>query len=291
MNSIKKISAYLLLGLSVGLLSGCKAALLDPQGAVGQSEKNLLIISVALMMIVVVPTLFLTGYFFWKYREKAKHPAQYLPEWNHSAKIESMVWLFPSVIIVVLSVITWYSTHKLDPYRPLDHHKKPLVIQVVSLDWKWLFIYPDYGIASVGEFAFPVNRPVSFEITSDTVMSSFFIPQLGSQIYTMAGMETKLHLIADRPGHYKGVNTGYSGHGFSDMKFTAIATANDKKFDQWVDNVRHSSHDLLTQQQFSALAKPSHGYPVTYYAVVKKGLFKDIIHKFMPMSNPTPRHS
>ena len=285
---IKNFAYLILIIFSAGLLMSCDAAVLDPRGMIGQSEKELLLVSLGLVLIVIVPTLFLTAYFIWKYREKRS--AEHLPDWSYSRKIECAIWLIPIAIIAVLATITWYSTHKLDPYRPLEHDKQHMVIQVVSLDWKWLFIYPDYGIATVGEIAFPVNQPVSFHITSDTVMSSFFIPRLGSQIYTMAGMETKLHLIANKPGVYQGVNTGYSGHGFSDMKFSTVVTDSEQKFEQWIDKARHSPFSLLTKDDFAALAKRSHGYPVTYYASVKQVLFRDIINKYMDMSNNTHGH-
>lgn len=265
------------------LLTGCDAALLNPKGQIGLAERDLIFISIGLMLIVVLPAIFMALYFFWKYRED--NNAEYQPGWTHSTTLEFVIWTVPIIIIAILATITWITSHELDPYKPLEHDKPPLTIQVISLDWKWLFIYPDYNIASVSELAFPVDTPIAFKVTSDTVMNSFFIPRLGSQIYTMAGMKTQLHLIANEPGSYKGISSGYSGLGFSDMKFTAIATRDDQEFEQWVNKVRASPKTLLSDADYAELAKPSHGYPVTYYSKVKPDLFKGLIDKFMPMDD------
>ena len=175
------------------MLGGCNMALFDPKGQVGADEKSLIITATLLMLIVVVPVILMTFAFAWKYRA-SNTKATYMPDWSHSTKIELVVWLVPCLIIAVLGWITWESTHKLDPYRPLDSEVKPVTIQAISLDWKWLFIYPDQGIATVNEIAFPKDTPVNFQITSDSVMNSFFIPQLGSQIYSMAGMLSLIHI-------------------------------------------------------------------------------------------------
>lgn len=265
------------------LLTACDAALLNPKGAIGHAERDLIYLAVGLMLIVVLPAIFMALYFFWKYHET--QGAEYRPKWDHSTKIEWVVWTVPIIIIVILAVITWISSHRLDPYRPLEHEKPPVNIQVISLDWKWLFIYPDYGVATVSEIAFPVDTPVAFKVTSDTVMNSFFIPRLGSQIYTMAGMKTQLNLIADTPGRYKGISSGYSGHGFSDMKFTAIATETDDEFEKWIQTVKSSGKQLVTEDEFNALAEKSYGYPVTYFGTVRPTLFQDTIDKYMDMHN------
>ncbi len=195
------------------LLAGCNSAILNPKGQIGHDEKQLLITSVVLMLIVVIPVIVMTIAFAWKYRA-SNTKARYEPDWSHSTAIEVVVWSIPCVIILVLAVLTWRSSHALDPYRPLDSDVKPITIEAVSLDWKWMFIYPDQNIATVNEIAFPVHTPLNFKITSDTVMNSFFIPHLGTMIYAMAGMETKLHLVANEPGEYFGLSTNYSGHGF-----------------------------------------------------------------------------
>lgn len=206
------------------LLGGCDMTLFNPKGQVGMDERTLIITATLLMLIVVIPVIVMTLAFAWKYRA-SNTQAEYKPDWHHSNRIEAVVWLVPCVIIAILGWITWESTHKLDPYRPLDSEVKPVTIQAVSLDWKWLFIYPEQGIATVNEIAFPKDTPVNFQITSDSVMNSFFIPQLGSQIYSMAGMMTKLHLIANEEGVFDGISANYSGGGFSGMRFKAIATS------------------------------------------------------------------
>ncbi|MCY4044749.1 MAG: ubiquinol oxidase subunit II [Cellvibrionales bacterium] len=267
------------LGLLSVVLTGCDAALINPKGPIGLAERDLIYLSVGLMLIVVLPAMFMAVYFFLKYRET--QGAEYEPSFTHSSKIEWVVWMVPVIIIVILATITWITTHRLDPYKPLEHENPPITIQVISLDWKWLFIYPEQGIASVSEMAFPINTPIAFKVTSDTVMNSFFIPRLGTQIYTMAGMQTQLHLIADKPGNYKGISSGYSGHGFSDMKFTAIATETPEDFQKWVQKVKASPNKLSSEADFNKLAKPSYGYPVTYYSSVKPNLFKETMDKYM----------
>ncbi|MBC3766356.1 ubiquinol oxidase subunit II [Neptunicella marina] len=261
------------------ILTGCSGGILDPKGQVGVDEKNLIIISTILMLLVVVPVIVLTLYFAWKYRASRDFEI-YAPKWAHSTKIEAVVWAIPIVIVVVLGVITWQSTQELDPYKPLEGKGKHMTVEVVSLDWKWLFIYPELGIASVNELAFPTGVPVKYKITSESVMNSFFIPQLGSQIYSMAGMETQIHLIADHPGTYDGYSANYSGEGFTGMQFKAIATPTQADFDAWVEKVRQQGGDL-TKAQYSKLAERSENNPVEYFGHVDKGLFHSIVMKYM----------
>jgi len=258
-------------------LSGCKMDLLDPKGSVGLAEKELILNSTWAMLIVVVPVIFLTLLFAWRYRESNKS-ATYLPKWAHSTKIEVVIWLVPSLIILYLGIMTWKSTHALDPYKPLVSEVTPINVEVVALDWKWLFIYPDLGIASVNQLAFPVGTPVNFLITSDSVMNSFFIPQLGSQIYAMAGMQTQLHLVADEAGDYAGVSANFSGKGFSDMKFRALAT-NPEQFNAWVEKVKASS-SRLDMNEYNTVAQPSEKAPVRYFSSVDPKLFHNIIAKY-----------
>lgn len=179
----------------------------------------------------------------------------------------------------MLGTITWRTTHSLDPRVPIASEEKPVVIEAIAMDWKWLFVYPEQGIATINEISFPANVPVEFKITSDTVMNSFFIPQLGSQIYAMAGMQNKLHLIANEEGEYNGISANYSGHGFSNMKFMAHATSKEK-FAEWVNKVKASS-DSLQWADFVTLEKPTDNHPVQYFGSVKAGLYQDIINKFM----------
>ena len=268
------------LASTVLALSGCSGGVLDPKGQIGIDEKNLIIIATVLMLLVVIPVIVMTLYFAWKYRDTQTHEI-YAPKWAHSTKIEAFVWAIPILIVIVLGVITWESTHSLDPYKPIEGKGKHLTVEVVSLNWKWLFIYPDQGIATVNELVFPANVPVEYKITSESTMNSFFIPQLGSQIYSMAGMETKLHLIANEPGTFKGFSANYSGAGFSGMKFNAIATPTQGDFDKWVSDVK-AKGNKLTKANYYELAKATENNPVTYYGDVDEGLFHTIIMKYMP---------
>jgi len=188
---IRNLSKPILAALAF-MLAGCEGGVLDPKGQIGIDEKHLIIVATLLMLIVVIPVIFMTLYFAWKFRD-GRDEEIYAPKWAHSTAIEIVVWVVPIIIVIILGVITWKSTHDLDPYKPLVHDAKPVKVEVVSLDWKWLFIYPEYGIASVNELAFPANVPVNFKITSDTAMNSFFIPQLGSQIYSMAYRKRARH--------------------------------------------------------------------------------------------------
>tara|TARA_Y100000780_G_scaffold207674_1_gene204126 strand:- start:534 stop:1475 length:942 start_codon:yes stop_codon:yes gene_type:complete len=276
--SIRNLFTLIVAGAGL-TLAGCSGGVLDPKGQVGMDEKNLIILCTILMLIVVVPVIVLTLYFAWKYRASRDFEI-YTPKWAHSTKIEAVVWSIPILIVISLSVITWRSTHALDPYSPLEGQGEHLTVEVVSLNWKWLFIYPEQGIATVNELVFPANKPVAFKITSESTMNSFFIPQLGSQIYSMAGMETKLHLIADEPGTYKGISSNYSGAGFTGMKFNAIATPTEGDFNDWVASVKQAQ-TALTPASYEQLAKQSENNPVTYYSNVSEGLFHDIVMKYM----------
>ncbi len=258
-------------------LGGCQWGILDPKGSVGEAERNLIVTSTLVMLVIVVPVILLTLLFAWRYRA-ANIAATYSPRWSHSLRLEAIVWAIPCLIIAFLGVLTWTTTHTLDPYRPLTSDTKPVVIEVVALDWKWLFIYPDLGIATVNQVAFPVGTPVDFRITSDSVMNSFFIPQLGSQIYAMAGMQTQLHLMATHAGSYDGLSANFSGDGFSDMHFEAIATS-DEKFQAWVGSVRHA-RDRLDQADYGRVAAPSQKNPATFFSHVEPGLFRNIIAKY-----------
>ncbi|MDH6153239.1 MULTISPECIES: ubiquinol oxidase subunit II [Paraburkholderia] len=267
------ISASLML-----LLSGCSNLdILNPKGSVGLAERDLIATSVWAMLIVVVPVILMTLFFAWRYRASNRN-ADYQPGWTHSTAVEVVVWTIPTLIILFLAVLTWRTTHELDPYRPLESQVKPINVEVVALDWKWLFIYPDLGIASVNQLAIPVGTPVNFRITSDTVMNSFFIPQLGGQIYAMAGMQTRLHLIADHAGDYAGTAANFSGKGFSDMKFRTLASS-PEDFNAWVAKVRASS-DRLDMDRYHAVSEPSEKDPVRYFSTVDPKLFNNIIARY-----------
>jgi cytochrome o ubiquinol oxidase subunit II len=260
---------------AVLLLSGCQWVVLDPKGPIGLQERSIIITATVLMLLVVVPVIALILLFAWRYRA-SNDKADYRPDWSHSNRIEAVVWLIPCLIIAALGVITWRSSHTLDPYRPLDSKVEPIRIDAVALDWKWLFIYPDQKVATVNQVAFPANVPVEFHITSATVMNAFFIPQLGSQIYAMAGMQTQLHLLANEPGTYQGLSSNYSGDGFSGMTFKAIALPSRQGFEAWLAQVK-ASQQTLGATAYEQLARPSENNPVAYYSQVQPNLFADIV--------------
>ncbi len=282
-----KISKYKNIFSQVGLfsamltLSGCTSSILDPKGFIGIREKELIINSVLLMLIVVIPVILMTIYFSYKYHS-ANADAKYEPDWAHSTKIEILVWSIPIIIIVILSVITWRSTHELDQTKPIASNQKPMVIQVVSLDWKWLFIYPEQHIATINYLVFPKDVPIQFKITSDDLMNSFFIPRLGSQMYAMPGMMSQVHLIANEARDYKGISASYSGDGFSGMKFTAHVTKTRADFLRWAKSVQHKqgARVMTNFQGYLDLAKPSKNVAVAYYSSVPKHLFSDVVKQY-----------
>ncbi len=264
---------------------GCSnAILLHPQGPVGDAERFVIAAAFALMLVVVIPVFVMALWFSWKYRA-SNLKAIYLPKWGYSAKIDLAMWLVPVVIVTALGMLAWSETHRVDPFKPIEPGVKPISIEVVALDWKWLFIYPDHNIAAVNQLVFPAKVPLSFIITSDTVMCSFFIPQLGSQIYAMAGRQSRLHLLANEPGTYSGQNQQFSGQGFSDMNFKAIATSREE-FESWVQKARQSPNKL-DPARYEELEKPGSNCPVTYFSSIKPGLFDHIVSKYTSMGvNP-----
>ncbi len=262
--------------LAAAGLGGCHMDVLNPAGPIGEQEKSLILLSTGLMLIVVVPVIAMTIAFALRYRA-SNTKATYLPHWEHSNRIEAVVWLVPCLIILALGIVTWTSTHELDPYKPIAAKAKPIEVDVVSLDWKWLFIYPDQKIATVNELSLPAGTPVRFHLTSATVMNSFFIPRLGTQVYTMPGMETKLSLLASQPGTFDGFSTNFSGDGFSDMNFKAKALS-PAAFDQWVQSVR-ASQNALDLVSYRKLAQPSEREPAVVYGDVDPGLYHDILNK------------
>ena len=269
------------------LLSGCNMTLLNPTGQVGLEQRNLIITATLLMLLVVVPVIVMTFLFAWKYRA-TNTDAVYTPKWSHSTKIEIAVWAVPILIIIALGYVTYVSTHALDPYKPLESDVKPITIEVVALDWKWVFIYPEQGIATVNKIVFPTNTPVNFKMTSDSVMNSFFIPGLSGQIYAMAGMQTKLHLIANRDAEMEGISANYSGAGFTGMKFKAISTSQEN-FDAWVSEVKKAPKQL-EKAEYEALTKPSQNNPVELYSSVTPNLFQFIVDKYEGMNPGKPMH-
>ncbi|HSX12920.1 MAG TPA: ubiquinol oxidase subunit II [Chlamydiales bacterium] len=251
---------------------------MNPKGLIAAKQKWLILVSAGLMCLVVIPVFIMIPLFYWKYREQNKK-SKYAPEWGHSTLAEIIWWGIPCLMIAVLGILTWTSTHALNPYQPIVNGKKPLNIQVVALDWKWLFIYPEQGIATVNYVQFPKDTPITFSISADAPMNSFWIPQLAGQIYAMPGMTTKMNLIANEAGNYKGLSANISGKGFAGMFFRAVATS-DEEFEEWVSKVR-SSPLYLSNSEYEQLARPSEYNKVTYYSGVSDGLFNQIVMKYM----------
>lgn len=267
-----------IIALSIQYIATHNIPVLHPKGMIGWEQRRLIIVCSLLMCIVVIPVLIMMFLFAWRYRE-GNTKSKYAPEWGHSILAECIWWGVPFVIIVILAVITWRSTHELNPFKPIVNGNKPLVIQAVALDWKWLFIYPEEGIATVNFIQFPEKTPLNFEISADAPMNSFWIPQLGGQIYAMPGMRTKLHLIADETGDFRGSSANISGKGFAGMSFKAVSST-EEEFQSWVEEVRESPNHL-TQEEYTHLALPSEYDPVIYYSEVEDGLFDQIVMKFM----------
>ncbi|HEX3569075.1 MAG TPA: ubiquinol oxidase subunit II [Candidatus Saccharimonadales bacterium] len=264
-------------------MHGHSVPVLRPSGSIGQKEQQLMLFALALSLIVVIPVFILLFTFAWKYREGNKKAA-YRPNFGGSRLAEIIWWAVPGALILILSIVTWQSSHALDPYKPLASSKKPLTIQVVSLNWKWLFIYPEQHIASVNFLQIPEQTPVTFNITSDTVMNSFWIPSLGGQIYAMPGMSTQLHLQANGAGTYAGSSANISGAGFSGMTFTTKSTSQ-HDFDTWVQQVSHAPQKL-DQSAYTALAKPSKNNAIVYYSAPATDLYDTIVLKYMtPQTN------
>ena len=267
------------------LLAGCNTVVLNPSGDVAAQQGHLVVVATWLMLLIVVPVILLALLFAWRYRA-SNTKATYKPEWDHSTQLELVIWAAPLLIIIALGALTWITTHTLDPYRPLDRigekrpvskDVKPLVIEAVALDWKWLFIYPEQGIALVNEVAAPVDRPIQFKITASGVMNSFYIPALAGQIYAMPAMETKLHAVINEPGVFDGFSANYSGAGFSDMRFKFHGLS-DADFGAWVAKVK-DANQKLDREGYLALEKPSHKDAVRYYGSVAPDLYGAILNR------------
>jgi cytochrome o ubiquinol oxidase subunit 2 len=257
---------------------------LAPAGDVALQQRDLLIQVTVLMLLIIIPVMVLTVAFAWRYRQ-SNTAAVYEPDWNHSTYLELVIWSVPLLIIICLGAITWASTHLLDPYRPLGRITSdqpvpagatPLRVEVVALDWKWLFIYPDYGVATVNELAAPVNQPIEFRITSSSVMNSFYIPALAGQIYAMPAMQTQLRAVINRVGMYDGFSANYSGAGFSGMHFAFHGTS-DADFKSWIDRAR-AQGTPLDRAAYLKLERPSENEPVRRYAGVDATLFRAIVN-------------
>jgi cytochrome o ubiquinol oxidase subunit 2 len=265
------------------LLAGCGMVVMDPSGDVAVQQKNLIIASTALMMLVIVPVIVMAFLFGWHYRASNRE-ATYDPDWHHSTQLEVVIWTIPLLIIMALGAMTWVSTHTLDPYRPLSRlgPKRPvpadvkaLEVQAVALDWKWLFIYPEYGIASVNEMAAPVDRPVVFRLTSSSVWNTFYVPALAGMVYAMPGMETKLNAVINSEGEFMGMSAHYSGSGFSRMTFNFRGVTS-QGFDEWIAKAKAAASPL-DRGAYLQLEKPSEAEPVRYYGAVEAGLYDAIL--------------
>jgi cytochrome o ubiquinol oxidase subunit 2 len=264
--------AVVLIGAAT--LGGCTEGVLDPKGPIAVANLEILLNSLGIMLAIVIPVILaILGVAFWF--RASNERARYRPDFAYSGRLEMLVWSIPAMTVFLVGGVAWVGAHDLSPRKPIASSVKPLRVQVASLDWKWLFIYPDQGIASVNQLTIPVGTPVSLELTSSGVMNSFFVPQLGSQIYTMAGMITRLHLQADHPGTYRGLSAQFSGEGFSDMHFGADAVT-DEKFAQWLDSVR-SAGPSLDATTYAELAKPSTAVAPFTYRAVAPGLFASIL--------------
>ncbi len=261
------------------LIHGSNFAIWNPQGLIATQERNIIFFSIAFMMILALPAIFLTFFMAWKYQD-AHAKTAHDPHPKNSQLLQLIFWGILSLFALVLAVFTWGATHRLDPYKSLASSVKPITIQVVALRWKWLFIYPEYNIATVNVMHLPVNTPIHFELTADDApMNSFWIPQLSGQIYAMTGMKTQLHILASTVGDYTGSAAEISGQGFADMRFptTVSTTAN---FDAWVLSVKNS-HNPLDTHSYASLIKPSENTPHIMYSSVEKDLYNGIVTKYM----------
>jgi cytochrome o ubiquinol oxidase subunit 2 len=275
----------LLAGVLIGavMLGGCTEGVLDPKGPVASAERLILFNSLGIMLAIVVPTILATlGAAFWFRASNGR--ARYMPDFDYSGRLEMLVWSIPVMTVLLVGGVALLGSYDLDPPKAIASAVKPVRVQVVSLDWKWLFIYPDQGIAAVNQLTIPVGTPVSFELTSSGVMNSFFVPQLAGQIYTMAGMVTRLHLQADHTGTYRGMSANYSGAGFSDMYFNVDAVPADR-FAQWVAATR-TTGPVLDAQSYAALAKPSQAVAPFSYRAVAPELFIGILSSAMQSGDP-----
>lgn len=274
------------------LMQGREIAVLNPQGIIAAQQKDLMIFTLLLSVIVVVPVFTMLGLFAWKYRA-TNTSATYTPDAEGNKWLEMLWWGIPILIIGVLSVVTWVSTHQLDPQKTIASNEKPLTVQVVALQWKWLFLYPEQGVASVNEVHMPVGVPVNFQITADGPMSAFWVPNLGTQVYAMSGMSSRLSLQADNAGRYRGSNTNINGKGYAGMTFTAVAVSKDE-FTKWAAATAGKSDkrgDHLDWTRYQQIAKPGKNSPVAYYHLHDADLYSKVIQKFMPSDHQSDESS
>lgn len=284
-------AARLLPVLGLGLLGGCQRAVLNPAGDVALQQRDLIYASTGLMLLIIVPVIILIVLFAWRYRKNGE--GSYDPNFDHSTSLELVIWSAPLLIIIALGALTWSSTHLLDPFRPLDRIASgkpadpavaPMRVQVVAMDWKWLFIYPDQGIATVNELVLPVDRQVRFDLTSTNMMNAFYAPTLAGMIYAMPGMQSTLHAVLNKPGEYEGFSSNYSGAGFSDMRFK-LRGVDQAGFDRWVGEAKASGRQLQTTE-YLALEKPSEKVPVARFGAVDPTLFDRVLNRCVVPGTP-----
>ncbi|MBK6615661.1 ubiquinol oxidase subunit II [Ottowia sp.] len=278
--------AWLAAAVSMASLTGCdKAVVLNPAGDIAAQQGQLVVTATVLMLIIIVPVILLTLLFAWKYRQ-SNTEAEYDPDWHHSTMLELVIWTVPLFIVIALGALTWIGTHKLDPYRPLDRidaarslptNVEPLEVQVVAMDWKWLFFYPEYGVATVNELAAPVDRPILFKLTATSTMNAFYVPDLAGMIYAMPGMQTQLNAVVNKPGVFPGMGSHYSGAGFSGMTFKFHGLS-DSDFTHWVEKTKAEGKPL-DRATYLALAKPSERDPVQRFSIVEKDLYDKVLNR------------
>lgn len=267
----------LVIGMMIWASGSATMSVIDTKGAIGNAERNTLYTATLIMLLIVIPVFILTFIIAIKYRATNKK-SKYTPEWDSSKRLELIWWGLPILIVTVLSVIAWQTSHSLDPYKAIDSEKKPLQVQVVALQYKWLFIYPEHKVASINELAIPIDRPVEFTITSDAPMNSFWIPQLGGQIYAMAGMSTKLHLMADKEGDYNGVSANLSGEGHAHMDFITKARS-ERSFNEWIRSAL-SSKTVLNDALYEEVRKPEHYDKVTFMRLEETALYDKVVSRY-----------
>ncbi|TVY07938.1 ubiquinol oxidase subunit II [Paenibacillus cremeus] len=282
---MRRFTAFGILAGTMIVAAGCKSMIVfDPKGPIGAQQRDLINLTMLLCLIILVPVLILTAWIVWRFRDKKNNNAPYQPIWSHSTKLEIIWWGIPIAVILVLALFTVHYTYALDPAKPLVSEKKPVRIQVTSLDWKWLFQYPEQGIATVNYLVIPERTPIKFELTSDGPMNSFWVPQLGGMIYTMSGMSTTLYLQADETGNYMGTGANFTGRDFGRMGFTTKAVAQ-ADFDKWVAEAK-ASKNMLTEEGYQKLALPGASDLMTF-ASIPSGLFERIVHEYS-MSRGAP---
>jgi cytochrome o ubiquinol oxidase subunit II len=278
-NARNRFSGFAVLVITAGMLAGCSESIFNAQGPIGAANSQILLNAVAIMLVIVVPTITGVLAFAWWFRASNTR-ARYQPGFVYSGRIELIVWAIPLLVILFLGGVIWIGAHALDPFKPIETQEKPVEIQVVSLDWKWLFVYPELGVASVNDLVVPTKVPVHFSLTSASVMNMFFVPQLGTMIATMYGMVTQLWLQADHPGELYGQSTQFSGDGFAGMNFIVHAVPQDR-FQQWIASTRQSGA-ALDADAYRTLSQPSQKVQPFTYNSVAANLFDDIVTRKLP---------